>query len=255
MKLTLDTDADVLVVEEGGVERTLELFSKESFELISRQWLRVGWDQKYVYTYSWMGRPMIQLPDDVVRMQEVIYALEPDVVVETGIAHGGSLVFYASLCAAMGHGRVVGVDVEIRPHNRAALEAHRLASLITLVEGSSTSPEIVRAVHDMVAPGEKVLVVLDSNHSYAHVLAELEAYADLVTPGSYIVATDGIMGEVADTPRGAPGWVQDNPTQAALDFAAAHTEFEIVQPVWPFNESALDTNVTHWPGAWLRRRP
>lgn len=253
MKLTLDTQAKTLTLDDAQGIQTLDLYSREAFEAISRQWVRVGWNQKYQYTFSWMGRPVIQLPEDMLRMQEAIFSIQPDVIIETGVAHGGSLIFYSSLCKAMGKGRVVGIDIEIRPHNRVAIEAHPLSDRITLVEGSSTAPEIVRQVKALVNPGETVLVILDSNHTYAHVYDELEVYADLVTPGSYIVATDGIMFDLADVPRGTPGWTTDNPTFAARDYCAKHPEFAIVQPVWPFNESELTQNITHWPGAWLKR--
>ena len=159
---------------------------------ISDIWLRAGWDNKYVYSFTWMGRPIIQLPEDMIRLQEVIYEVRPDVIVETGVAHGGSLVFYASLCKAMGRGRVIGVDVEIRPHNRAAIEAHALFPLITLIEGSSIEPQIVEEVKSLIKPDEKTMVVLDSNHEKQHVLAELRAYSPIVSVGSYIVAMDGI---------------------------------------------------------------
>lgn len=254
MRLTLDTDANTLTLDEAGQIKTVNLYSKEAFEAISRQWVRVGWNQKYQYTFSWMGRPVIQLPEDMIRMQEVIFQVKPDVIIETGVAHGGSLIFYSSLCKAMGKGRIIGIDIEIRPHNRTAIEAHPLHDCITLIEGSSTAPEIVAQVKSLLQPGETVLVILDSNHTYAHVYDELEVYADLVTPGSYIVATDGIMYDLADVPRGAPDWTTDNPTYAARDFAARHLEFSIEQPVWPFNESELEHNITHWPGAWLKRK-
>ncbi|NWJ41148.1 MAG: cephalosporin hydroxylase family protein [Geothrix sp.] len=254
MRLSLDTDAKTLTLDEGGIGKVVDLYSKEAFEALSRQWVRLGWNQKYQYTFSWMGRPVIQLPEDMIRMQEVIFQVQPDVIIETGVAHGGSLIFYSSLCRAMGKGRVIGIDIEIRPHNRRAIEAHPLNDRIELVEGSSTDPGIVAQVKSLVKPGEAVLVILDSNHTYAHVHDELEAYADLVTAGSYIVATDGIMLDLADVPRGVPAWATDNPTFAARDFAAEHPEFVIEQPTWPFNESGLDQNITHWPGAWLRRR-
>jgi cephalosporin hydroxylase len=119
-------------IREDGAERSeFSLYSREAFELISHQWLKVGWNQKYTYTFSWLGRPIIHLPDDMMRLQEVIYRLKPDVLVETGLADGGSL-FYASLFQSMGRGRVIGVDIEIRPHNHAAIEAHELSRLITL---------------------------------------------------------------------------------------------------------------------------
>lgn len=254
MKLTLDTDANTLTLDEAGQTKTMDLYSREAFEAISRQWVRVGWNQKYQYTFSWMGRPVIQLPEDMIRMQEVIFQVKPDVIIETGVAHGGSLIFYSSLCKAIEKGRIIGIDIEIRPHNRAAIEAHPLHDRITLIEGSSTAPEIVAQVKSLVKPGETVLIILDSNHTYAHVYDELEAYADLVTHDSYIVATDGIMHDLADVPRGTPGWATDNPTFAARDFAAKHPKFVIEQPAWPFNESELNQNITHWPGAWLKRK-
>lgn len=253
MKLTLDTDAQTLTLVQDGRTETLPLYGKAAFEALSRQWVRVGWNQKYQYTFSWMGRPVIQLPEDMLRMQEVIYRLQPDVIIETGVAHGGSLVFYASLCKAIGKGRVIGIDIDIRTHNRSAIESHPMASLITLIEGSSVAPAVMQQVRNQVLPGATTLVILDSNHTYAHVQAELEAYANLVTPGSYIVATDGIMLDLADVPRGTPAWSFDNPTSAARDFAAAHPEFVIEQPAWPFCESELTANITHWPGAWLKR--
>lgn len=253
MKLILDSETKTLSIEEAGQVTVLDLYSKKAFEAISRQWVRVGWDQKYPYTFSWMGRPVIQLPEDMIRMQEAIFQIKPDVIIETGVAHGGSLIFYSSLCKAMDKGRVIGIDIEIRSHNRTAIEAHPLNDRITLIEGSSTAPEIVARVRSLVKPGEIVLVILDSNHTYAHVADELEAYADLVTPGSFIVATDGIMHDLADVPRGNPQWTTDNPTWAARDFAAKHAEFVIEQPVWPFNESNLDQNITHWPEAWLKK--
>ncbi|MGH8616807.1 MAG: cephalosporin hydroxylase family protein [Burkholderiales bacterium] len=254
MKLEIDTDLQTLTVDAGNGARVVGLYSDEAFAILSRQWVRVGWARKYQYTFSWLGRPVIQLPEDLVRVQEVIYRIRPDVIVETGVAHGGSLVFYASLCRVLGRGRVIGIDIEIRPHNRRAIEDHLLAPLITLVEGSAIDPAVAARVRESIAPGETVLVILDSNHTRAHVQAELETYHGLVTPGSYLVATDGIMQDLHDVPRGRPEWATDHPSAAAADFATAHPEFVLEQPPWPFNESTLATNVTHWPGAWLRRR-
>lgn len=254
MKLTIDTDQKTLVCESTAGREELPLYSDRAFGLIAEQWVKVGWNQRYSYTFSWFGRPVIQLPEDMVRTQEVIYRVQPDIILETGVAHGGSLIYYASLCKALGKGRVIGIDIEIRPPNRQAIEEHALASLITLIEGGSTAPETVARAKSLINPGEKVLVLLDSNHTRQHVLDELDAYHDLVSPGSYIVATDGIMKELGDVPRGHADWIRDNPTDAAIEFVVRHPEFVIEQPAWPFNESGLTRNLTHWPGAWLRRR-
>ncbi len=253
MKFTIDTDAQVITHDANGSPTEIPLYSPKAFEALSDLWVKVGWNQKYPYTFSWMGRPLIQLPEDLIRIQEVIYDLRPDVIVETGVAHGGSLVFYAGLCTAMGSGRVIGVDVEIRKHNREAIEAHEMFPRITLVEGDSVSPEIVDQVRSLIAPEEKVLVILDSCHTKDHVAKELEAYHSLVSAGSYIVATDGVMKDVYDVPRGTPEWKDDHPAAAAMEFTERHAEFVLEQPKWPFNESELSKNVTHWPNAWLRK--
>jgi len=180
--------------------------------------------------------------------------LRPDVIIETGVAHGGSLIFYASLFRAMDNeGRVVGIDIEIRPQNRKAIERHELAGYISLVEGDSVSQDVVTHASAFVRPGDKVMVILDSSHAKPHVVKELEAYAPLVSLGSYIVATDGIMGLVHDTPRGRPEWSSDNPSQAASEFVARHTNFILDEPKWLFNESGLDRTITAWPSAWLKR--
>ena len=241
------------VTDSGGERRVLPFDDPDAFEAVSDAWLRVGWDTKYVYGFSWLGRPVIQLPEDMIRAQEAIYRVRPDVIVETGNAHGGSLIFYASLCKAMGRGHVVGVDIEIRPHNREAIESHELFEYITLIEGSSTDPEIVRQVVEAVGDAETVFVMLDSNHTKQHVLAELEAYAPLVSPGSYIVAADGIMAQVAGAPRTDEDWTWNNPKAAAEEFVAAHPGFGIEQPPPPFNEGGVERPVTYWPGGWIRR--
>lgn len=254
MKVIIDSTQKTLTTQSAGVERTLSLYSKEAFELLSHFWVKVGWNQKYTYTFTWLGRPTIQLPEDMIRAQEVIYRVKPDVIIETGVAHGGSLIYYASLCKLMGKGRVIGIEIEMRPHNRQAIEAHPLFPLITLVEDDSIAHETFQQVKSLIKPGEAVMIFLDSRHTKQHVLAELETYHDLVTPGSYIVATDGIVKELYDAPRGKPEWISDNPAEAAIEFAENHPEFVLEQPVWPFNESELTQNVTHWRGAWLRRK-
>jgi cephalosporin hydroxylase len=244
----------MLSVDDGKASRKLDLYSRESFEEISRQWVRVGWSQKYSYTFTWLGRPIIQLPEDMLRVQEVIFTLKPDVIIETGIAHGGSLIYYASLCRLLGKGRVIGIDIEIREKNRRAIESHFLAPYVTLIEGSSTDPRTIARVSDQIHSGDSVLVLLDSNHSRQHVLNELRAYQSFVTPGSYIVATDGIMWDLSDVPGGQPEWAADNPVEAVRQFLSENPNFAGSHPEWPFNEGGLAESVTYWPAAWLRRR-
>lgn len=253
MKLTIDTTVKTLTQEIGGEEREIGLYTEEAFRLISHAWVEVGWAQKYSYSFSWLGRPMIQLPEDTIRIQEVIHRTNPDVIVETGVAHGGSLIFYASLCKAMGKGRVVGVDIEIRPHNRKAVEAHSLFPLITLIEGDSVSPDIVGQVEEEIQAGESVLVFLDSNHSKEHVLSELNAYAPLVTEGSYIVAMDGVMEQVAGAPGAEADWTWNNPKDAAREFVEGNPDFVIEEPPFPFNEGNVSERVTYWPGGFVKR--
>lgn len=251
IKIDMENSQVVLESETGNQVYPME--SQEAFALISQAWLRCGWDNKYVYSFTWLGRPIIQLPEDMIRIQEVIYQVKPDVIIETGVAHGGSLIFYASLCKVMEKGRIIGVDIEIRPHNRKAIEEHELFSYITLIEGNAVDERIVSQVQSLVKPGEKVLVMLDSNHTKQHVLEELKAYSDLVTVGSYIVAADGIMEQIAGAPRTNEDWSWNNPKAAAEEFVKEHKDFIIVEPGFPFNEGNITERVTYWPGAFLRR--
>jgi cephalosporin hydroxylase len=253
MRIVIDEDRKELVTGEGGDKTVLPLYSDDAFRLLARVFLRVGWNQKYSYGFTWLGRPVVQLPEDMIRIQEVIHEVRPDVIVETGVAHGGSLIFYASLCKAMGKGRVVGVDIEIRPHNRKAIESHELGSMITLIEGSSIAPEVLAAVRANIKPGEKTLIILDSNHSYAHVRDELKLYSPLVSPGSYIVATDGIMRDLADVPNGRPEWRTDNPANAAVDFAKESPNFRLEKRRPLFSEGVSLEDYSYWPDAYLRR--
>jgi cephalosporin hydroxylase len=251
--ITIDEKNHAVIVKDETGERSVPMATAEAFKLVSDAWLRVGWDTKYVYSFSWFGRPVIQLPDDMVRIQEVIYDLKPDVVIETGVAHGGSLIFYASIMKAMGRGRVVGIDIDIRPHNRKAIEAHEMSPLITLIEGSSVAEETLEKVRAQLKPGEKLLVLLDSNHSREHVLAELKAYGPMVSIGSYIVATDGIMEQVTGAPRSQPDWTWNNPKAAVAEFLKSNDDFVSQEPAFPFNEGMVTERVTYWPNAFLKR--
>jgi cephalosporin hydroxylase len=257
-KLTIDLEAGRVVEETSSYTTIHPIDSPEAYGLISQVWLRSGWQTNQVYSYTWLGRPIIQLPEDMVRTQEVLHTLRPDVIVETGIAHGGSLVFYASLCELMGHGRVIGVDIDIREHNRKAIEEHPLFHRITLIEGDSINPVVVEKVRSMIEPDESVLVMLDGLHTAAQVTAELEAYSPLVSKGSYIVAADGIMESLAglrrhNDERSTDDWDWNNPKAAAEAFVAEREGFIIEAPPFEFNESPISEAVTYWPSGWIKR--
>jgi cephalosporin hydroxylase len=251
--LRIDLATAEIAIGEAGSERRLALASPEAFAILSEAWLRSGWANRYSYTFSWLGRPVIQLPEDLIRLQELLYLQQPDVVLETGIAHGGSVVFCAGLCRLIGKGRVVAVDVEIRPHNRAALEAHALAPLITLIEGDSAAPDTIRRVRAAIGAAESVLLILDSDHRKAHVRAELDAYAPLIRPGGHIVVADGVMAQLSGLPGGRADWAWDNPGAAIAEFLAAHQDFERVPPPSLFNDRGVASGGSYWPGGYLRR--
>ena len=196
--------------------------------------LKASTEPKYSYNFSWMGRPIIQYPQDIVAMQELIWTVQPELIIETGIAHGGSLIFSAAMlelnaaCGGPKDARVLGVDIDIRAHNRAAIEAHPMFRRITMVQGSSIAADVIGQVHALARGKRPVLVCLDSNHTHEHVLAELNAYAALTSVGSYCVVFDTIVedlpaGMYPDRPWG-PG---NNPKTAAREFLAKHPEFEI----------------------------
>jgi cephalosporin hydroxylase len=194
---------------------------------LSRGWFNEAMRSKYSYHFEWMGRPIIQFPQDIVAMQEIIWRVKPDLLIETGVAHGGSLIFYASMMDLIGHGQALGIDIDIRPHNRDAIEAHPMFRRITLLQGSSTEPSIV-ATAKATAAGKRVLVVLDSNHTHDHVLAELHAYAPLVTIGSYCVVMDTVIEDMApNTIHDRPWSAGNNPKTAVAEFLKSNSNFKI----------------------------
>ena len=249
MKFEIDLDKRELIHD----NKILPFASREAFACLSNLWLQVGWDVKYVYSFTWLGRPIIQLPDDMIRIQEVIYRIKPTLIIETGIAHGGSLIFYASLLKMLGTGRVVGIDIDIRAHNRKAIESHEMFPMITLIEGSSIDTTIADSVKAQIKKEDIVLIVLDSCHAKDHVLNELRLYSKFVSIGSYIVATDGIAQEVAGAPRTKDDWIWNNPQEAVKEFLQENDNF-ILEKIKPmFNESLVDSSPTYWPNAWLKR--
>jgi cephalosporin hydroxylase len=184
---------------------------------LSRAWFEAASRLEYSYHFSWLGRPVIQFPQDVLALQEILWTVRPDLVVETGIARGGSLILSASILELLGgDGRVLGVDIDIREHNRRAIEAHPLARRIDMIEGSSVAPDVVRRVHDAARGRERVLVILDSNHTHEHVLAELEAYAPLVRAGSYLIVYDTVIEEMPEAFSADRPWGPGNSPMTAV---------------------------------------
>jgi len=215
-----------IAIESGGECRTFDLYTPEGARAVAALWVKLAAQFRIMYEPTWLGVPIIQVPSDIVLMQELLWRVRPDWVIECGVAHGGSAILYASICELLGKGKVLGVDVEIRKYNRAAIEAHPLAHRIELLEGSSIDPNLLSRIRRRVSGASSVLVVLDSNHSHAHVLAEMALYHDLVTPGGYMVVMDGAQADVWDVPRGKPEWKSDHPIEAIERFLAAHPEFE-----------------------------
>lgn len=247
-------------------QRVAQYGKDAEFRALSRAWLQQSMQRKYVYNFDWLGRPIIQYPQDMVAMQELVWRVRPDVIIETGIAHGGSLVLSASLLALLdmsdaieagevmdprlSRRKVIGVDIDIRAHNRQAIESHPMASRIHMIQGSSVDPAVVEQVQQMAHGAQRVLVCLDSMHTHDHVLSELDAYASLVSPGSYCVVFDTF---VEDMPQGffedRPWDVGDNPKTAVRDWLALHPEFEVDAAV----EDRLQVTVA--PMGFLRRKP
>lgn len=183
---------------------------------------------QYSYNFSWMGRPIIQYPQDMIAMQELIWEIKPDLIIETGIAHGGSIIFYASLLELIGKGEVLGIDIDIRRHNREEIEMHPMFKRIRMIEGSSLSTDTVDQVKEIASKHKTIMVCLDSNHTHSHVLGELELYAPFVSVGSYLVVFDTIVEFMPDGYLPNRPWKKgDNPWSAAQAFLKDHPEFEI----------------------------
>ena len=202
---------------------------------LSEIWQRETSKYNYVYNFSWMGRPIIQFPQDVFAMQELIWEVQPDLIIETGIAHGGSLIFFASMlelnaaCGGPQSAEVLGIDIDIRAHNRAAIEAHPMFKRISMIEGSSIAPEVIEQVRAKAKGKERVLVSLDSNHTHDHVLAELEAYAPLTSVGSYCVVFDTAIEEMpAQMYTNRPWGPGNSPLSAVREDLKTTDRFEIV---------------------------
>lgn len=213
----------------------------------SKQWIRTAWDNKTSYEITWLGVPIIQLPEDMIIMQELIFDIKPDVIIECGIALGGSLIYYSSILEILGKGKVIGVDIEIKPHNRRNIENHPMSKRITLIEGSSIDKNTVDKVKKQIEPNSKILVCLDSNHTKAHVLEEIKLYCDLVSKGSYLVVMDTVLPDLKGLSGSKDDWDKNNPLEAIKEFLATNKEFEI-------DKSFGKLFVTHFNNGFLRKK-
>lgn len=249
------------------IERSKSISSypnKISWTKLSNDWMINAFKNRYMYNFESLGRPIIQCPQDMVAIQESIWNIKPDLIIETGIAHGGSLVLSASMlamldmCDAIETGdhidpreskrKVLGIDIDIRAHNREAIEAHPMASRIQMVQGSSIAPEIIEQVYDFAKEYKRILVCLDSNHTHEHVLAELEAYAPLTSVGSYCMVFDTIIEDMpADMFPNRPWGPGDNSKTAVWEYLKTHSEFEIDKSI----QNKLQ--ITHAPDGFLKR--
>ncbi|MCH2211631.1 MAG: cephalosporin hydroxylase family protein [Fuerstiella sp.] len=226
----------------------------EHLRELSADFITTSAAERYSYNFSWLGRPVIQYPQDIVAMQELIWSVQPELIIETGIAHGGSLILSASMlelnaaCGGPQDSEVLGIDIDIRKHNRQAIEAHPMYKRIRMLEGSSIAPQIIDEVQTAAHSRERILVLLDSNHTHEHVLAELNAYAPLVSVGSYCVVFDTVIEDMpADAFPDRPWGVGNNPKTAVQEFVELHPHFEIDQNM----EDKLMITVA--PSGYLRR--
>lgn len=224
-----ETEAgSLLVLKNSKEEFKVDLYSKEGLEMLSNLWVKVSTEFKMMYELTWLGRPIIQYGSDMIMLQQLIWDIKPDIFVETGIAHGGSLIYTASLFELMGNnGQVIGIDVEIRAHNRTAIEQHPLFKRIKMIEGSSIADSTIKELEKNLTSGKKICVMLDSNHSKDHVLKEMQLYSKYVSVGSYLIVQDGAQAWVSDIPRGKKEWKEDNPLAAIEEFLKTNKDFEI----------------------------
>ena len=221
---------------------------------LANDWLQQSMMKQYVYNFSWLGRPIIQNPQDMIALQEIIWEVKPDMIIETGIAHGGSLILSASMltlleaCGEIESGQVLGIDIDIREHNKKAIKTHPLSKKITMFEGSSVDEQMIKKVEQFSKQGKKILVCLDSNHTHAHVLAELKAYAPLVSYGSYCIVFDTLVEDMPDEFSNERAWGKgNNPKTAVWEYLKQNNKFVIDKDI----ENKI--LITSAPSGYLRR--
>lgn len=230
------------------LERIKSYKNHDEFIKLGKDFLEKSMPLKYSYNFSWLGRPIIQYPQDIIAMQEIIWEVKPDLIIETGIAHGGSLIFYASILELIGNGKVLGIDIDIREHNRKEIEEHPMHKRITMLEGSSTSEELFKQVKKFCKSQKKILVCLDSNHTHDHVLKELEFYSQFVSINSYLVIFDTLIEDIPNEhSKNRPWGVGNNPKTAVHEFLKNRDDFIIDRQ---FENKSI---ITTAPDGFLKR--
>ena len=217
--------------EKQNKTNILKMSKDKTFQKLTKSWFKSSEKYQYSYHFSWMGRPIIQYPQDMIALQEIIWKIKPDLIIETGIARGGSLIFSASILQLIGKGSVVGIDIDIRKHNRIEIEKHSMFKRIKMIEGSSIDEKIVKKVYQLAKNKKRTLIILDSNHSHEHVLKELKLYSPLVTKNSYLVVFDTVIEDIS-TPKtlshkNRPWGKGDNPKTAVKSFLKINNRFII----------------------------
>lgn len=243
--------------EEEKTKRIKSYALDNGFQSLSKEWVKTSMQKQYVYNFSWTGIPIIQYPQDIMAVQELIWAVKPDLVIETGIAHGGSLTLSASMLALLdvnenmtgpSKRKVLGIDIDIRKHNKEAIEAHPMSFMIDMIQGSSVDPDIIFQVKEYAKQYKKIMVFMDSMHTHDHVMKELEAYASLVSTGSYCVVFDTFVEDMdEDIFPDRPWNIGDNPKTAVHEFLKKNSDFAIDSEI----ENKLLISVA--PNGWLKR--
>lgn len=210
-----------------GKETEIDIFTSDGLKELADLWIKASSFHKLMYEPTWCGVPVIQYPSDMIIMQELIWKIRPDVIIETGVAHGGSLIFYSSILELIGKGEVIGIDVDIRKYNEIAIKSHPMSKRIKLIQGSSIDSEIITKIQKNIKSDQKILVVFDSCHSYQHVKKEMELYSSFVSQNSYMVVMDGAQSQVWDIPNGRPEWKHDNPLRAINEFLEENSNWEV----------------------------
>ena len=217
-----------------------------NLEKAALEWIKISVKNRLVYEIDWLGIPIIQTPEEMILLQELIFTIKPDYIIETGIAHGGSIIYYASICQLIGKGEVIGIDIDIRKHNRRVIEKHNMFKRVKLIQGSSTNETTLKKVSEIVPKGSTVLVCLDSNHTCDHVLSELKLYKQFVSPGGYIVVFDTITSRLASEGVCDKIYLNNGPSEAVEKFLKIDKDFEI--------DNKYDKLfITYSPKGFLRR--